>query len=208
MAKELGNGSPFAIEDGGLGTDITGASLCVTTSTHRRIAFRWPEGDVARARTIAGTTEAFAVDLVSPSDVQDMVSFGVTTATHMMVATEADSTCADLLARLDAFQNAPGDLDINGVVDSTSFQDGIFGSEEEDPYIIPDDGLPIRLHANTAIAGGFAVLLQFPGGAPAGLTAAGVGGDDYSVITVTNTDRVVWFRNGLGAGQDLFLTRQ
>lgn len=204
--KELGTGSPFMIEDLGLGTNIPNGVLCVTTSTHRRIAFRWPQGDDARARTVDGATESFSVDLLSPSDTQDMVSFGVSTATHMMVATEADSTCADLVARLDAFQNAPGDLEVNGVVDSTSFQDGIFGSEEEDPYMIADN-LPVRLHAQSAIAGGFAVLLHFTQGGPASLTVMGMNTDDYAVMTVNNTDRVVWFRNGLGADGDLFLTQ-
>src|SRR6185503_19602059 len=106
-------------------------------------AFQWTTDGDGRARTVSGDATAFPYDVVVPAASQNGISFGNLPTTHMMVTTDA-TPCAELLTRLDKFEHAPGDLVINGLEDSTSYQDGIFGSEEEDRYVITDSG-PITL---------------------------------------------------------------
>jgi hypothetical protein len=147
---------------------------------------------------------AFAFDILAPSPAQDGISTGVIPTSHLMVGTDA-TPCSDMLGRLDNFLETPGSLEINGVEDSTSFEDGIFGSAEEDRYVIPDAVTPITLHATSSITGGFAVLLVFPDGGPEALNAEQLSADDYEVMRVSNTDRIVWFRNGLAQGANIVL---
>lgn len=201
---QLATGSEITVEDPSPGTDIAGNSLCVTTMARKRISFNWNSDGDPRARTVSPSSTTFAYDILAASPTQDGISTGVIPTTHMMVGTDA-TACPDMLGRLEKFQESPGDLEINGTVDSTSFEDGIFGSAEEDRYVIDDPEAPITLHAQSEITGGFAVLLVFTNGAPATLTPMGLAQGEYFVQTVSNMERLVWLRAGMHAGDDLVL---